>query len=367
MPRARVKKETDVAVSPTAPISPPVVAVASHIAPSAAPTAPKSRARLKADAKQATDHHLEVFEWIDQHLIEAISLIPFHQRVIAELTHPDKGGVFSLPNVLFYGSVGFPLEYMGYALVSSGAKKRECLWENKVPYCECEAFFEVQCRHPELSKDYGVLCEFLKAILHTRPIHRSKHVFILRDIDIIARTEHHYALRVLLERHSNNVLFIATTHVVSAIEAPLRSRFMMIRVPQPTPEDAVRLTAHFGAGAEAAPPTAPKRKTLMELLYTLRAPPPEDLTPWRAFLSQSPPPSIQDIRFYAYRCFQKGMSFAYFCAALIQHAPTTKHQTRLVKELADLEHRVGQSSKGREPIYYERALYLTLFANSLWK
>jgi hypothetical protein len=343
-----------------APVAPATPKVATTVAGA------KSKAKQKAEAKQTTQNRLSTLQWVHQHTIEAIYQLSYHRTLLERLK--NNTAIYTLPNILFHGSVGFPLEYMAYALILNTEPpiKKECMWENKVPYCECEWFFEVQCRHPELSKDYGVLCDFLKFILHTRSIHQEKHIFILRDIDVVAKTEHHYALRVLLERYSNNVLFIATTHALSMIEAPLRSRFMMARIPHPTVSDIQTIHAHFGTvpGAGGAGGT---RKTLLETLFELHAPIPDDPKQIEQFLSQSPLPSFQDIRFYAYRCFQKGMPFSYFCLQLIQYSRTIKHRNRLVQELADLEYTLIQSSKGREPIYYEKALYISVFANSIWK
>jgi hypothetical protein len=150
------------------------------------------------------------------------------------------------------------------------------------------------------------------------------------------------------------------------IEAPIRSRFMMARIPNPTVSDIQAIRAHFGVGTvvSGGPGT---RKTLLEILFEIHAPIPDDPKQIEQFINQSPLPSFQDIRFFAYRCFQKGIPFAYFCHQLIQHSRPMKHRTRLTQELADLEYKLIQSSKGREPIYYEKALFISIFSNSIWK
>lgn len=349
----------------TAPPPPPPAPPSSSPIP-----APKSKARLKAEAKELTDTRTQVVQWIHQHTIEAISLCPFHRGVLQRLRQEP---IDTLPNLLFYGSTGFPLEYMAYALLGQGdnaaagsgpgPSKKECVWNDKVPYGECEAFFEIQCRHPDLTKDYGVLCDFLKAILQTRPIFQTKHVFILRDIDIIAQSDHHYALRVLLERYSANVLFIATTHALSKLEPPLRSRFMMVRIPQPTPDDKARFSQHFGAAEGAVAAGVANATTFIEAMYLLRLPPPPESQVLTEFLSQGLSASPQEVRAFAYRCFHKGYTFAYFCRLLLQQIPSA----RLAQEFSRLEYTLTQSSKGREPLYYEKALYITLFLNSIWK
>lgn len=332
----------------------------------------KSKHRVKADAKIAAEKRTDILEWIHLHTLEAISIMTHHSRVIERLREESME---TIPNLLFYGSVGFPLEYMAYALIvkTTMPTKNVCLWENKLPYCECPYFFEIQCRHPDMPKEYGILCDFMKHILNTHCIHQKKHVFILRDIDVICQSEYHYALRVLLERYSHNVLFIATTHSLSKIEAPLLSRFMLIRTPQPSVDDINCIRQHF-IGHAAHPESILQEqetltpKTFVEQMYLIRAGAlPEDKKQLETFILQTPSPSYIDIRYYAYRCFQKGIPFAKYCFMLIQYCRYTKYKTKLLSELTHLEHQLMTSSHGREPIYYEKALWMTIFANSLWK
>jgi hypothetical protein len=311
----------------------------------------------------------DTLKWIHSNLIEAIYQMPFHQSILSKL---KQESIDTLPNLLFYGSVGFPLEYMAYALVSDSTTtpppKKECMWDTTVPYGEGENFFEIQCRHPDLPKDYGVLCQFLKAIIQSRTVLASKHIFILRDLDIIAQSKYHYALRVLLERFSSNVLFIATTHSLSKLEPPIRSRFMMVRVPQPTPDDCRRIYTRFGLSpASPSPP-----KTLIEVFInagaataSASAAPAAMATDFiTEFLSKPhAATALSDVRAFAYRCFHKGVPFPAFCRQLIAHKPNP----RLAQELSRLEYLLTQSSKGREPLYFEKALYITLFSNSIWR
>lgn len=321
----------------------------------------------------AHQERLDTLEWMHRHILPALGHLEQPSDILRRLR---QGSLDELPNILFYGSVGFPLEYMAYALMAEDAKltrdeakeptatspptKKECLWENKLPYYESERFFEIQCRHPDMPKDLSVLCDFMKHILMTRCIHQTKHVFLLRDIEWICQTEYHYTLRVLLERYSHNVVFLATTHGLSKVEPPLLSRFMLVRVPQPGAADRLRLCEAFGVVEVAS-------KTLVEILYELRVGVPEEKKELEAFLGRRPAPSFADVRQCAYRCFQQGLPFARFCGTLIQHSRTVKFKDRLLAELAALEHQLVQSTRGREPLYYEKALWMAIHANSLWK
>jgi hypothetical protein len=85
------------------------------------------------------------------------------------------------------------------------------------------------------------------------------------------------------------------------------------------------------------------------------------------FLGKRPVPTFIEVRQCAYRCFQHGIPFAHFCLTLVEHCHPAKFKTRLLSELAALERQLIQSSRGREPLYYEKALWMAIHVNSLWK
>lgn len=312
---------------------------------------------------------LQALEWIHTHMVDWMLNIPKYRTVIENL---QKEPLEHLPNMLFYGVTQIPLEYLAYALVKERLpQKRKHMWNDTLPYFECERFFEIQCTHPSMPKNYTLLCEFMKHILTSQCIHENKHIIILRDIDIIAQSEYHYALRVLLERFSQNVLFIGTTHHLSKLETPLLSRFMLLRIPSPNMDTLTEL------GKQIAPSIEPylyihKHSSIMETLFRLYMKLHEhdmclldndaDL---KVFLSKTR--TFEEIRTYAFRVFQRGIPFAEFCFHLIENIKPAKYQSRLIQELANLEHQLVLSSRGREPIYYEKALWMTAYASTLWK
>jgi hypothetical protein len=325
--------------------------------------------RKKKDAiVQQTQWRIQALQWVHEHMVEVLQRIQPMKSILSSL---QKEPIDNLPNLLFYGASHFPLEYMAYALLNVQIPiKRKHLWEEKLPYYECESFFEIQCNHPSMPKNYDILCDFMKHILTSQCIHHNKHIMILRDVDIITQSEYHFALRVLLERFSHNVLFIATTHHISKLETPLISRFMIIRIPQPSMEDI------YAIGKWLAPTIDPssyvRERNLLATMFRLYLRTQghdlellledKDL---EQFLSKTR--SFEEVRQFAYRTFQKGVPFAEFCSHLITYVKPSKHQSTLVRELSSLEHSLALSSKGREPIYYEKALWITLYANNIWK
>lgn len=324
--------------------------------------------KKKEEVVQQTQIRLQALQWVHEHLVDVFYQINHSKQLLSSL---QKEPIEQLPNLLFYGSSHIPLEYMAYALLNVRIPiKRKHMWEDKLPYYECESFFEIQCNHPSMPKNYDILCDFMKHILTSHCIHHNKHIMILRDVDIITQSEYHFALRVLLERFSHNVLFIATTHHISKLESPLLSRFMMIRIPQPPMEEIYTVCRMLAPSIE--PSSYIHERNLLACLFRLYLRLQNYDVPLllgdkdlEEFLSKTR--GFEDVRQFAYRVFQKGIPFAEFCSHLIQLVKPAKYQSILVEKLASLEHSLALSSKGREPIYYEKALWMTIYANNLWK
>ena len=65
-------------------------------------------------------------------------------------------------------------------------------------------------------------------IIKNKPVTGNKHLIILKNIDKLG--EYAFAFRIILEKFYNNVYFICTTHKISKIESPIKSRFSLIRL-----------------------------------------------------------------------------------------------------------------------------------------
>lgn len=349
--------------------------------------APKKKVNATEIAK--LNERNATLEWIHQHIVDLLYTLPHGEWIQRIREVPLE----SLPNILFYGPKGFPLEYMAYAFVlgkipiGSMVQKRFCTWENKLPYFDCGQFLEIQCCHPNMPKQFDELCDFLKHILLSRCIHDVKHIVVIRDIDIIARSSYHYAMRVLLERFSHNVLFIVTTHYLSSIEAPLQSRFMMIRSPQPLAKDiepwcrkilpneskelhtsccknsdilTTMMNIYKGV-KKSQEQTQEQTQENIELSNRISSLSlnTADYLGIEAFLAKSH--TFDEIRMFAYRLFQKGISFADLAMSLIDAIKPIKYRSSLLKELAILDHMLSKTGKGREPIYFEKAIWMASY------
>ena len=153
------------------------------------------------------------------------------------------------PNVLLYGTKGLP-----HTLLWDAAVRRKygvfhrtpCTWNKSWVYNETPFFFEVDLAHPGQPKELDTLGEFLKEISSHTCMHSTRHVFFLKNVDIVCARGYACMFRVLLERYSQNAWFVCSTYKLGAMEPPLRSRFCLVRVPLLSPAQLQSLCTQLG-------------------------------------------------------------------------------------------------------------------------
>lgn len=169
---------------------------------------------------------------------EFIELIPSYKFIHLQLLNND---IDTSSNILTYGHCGFPhillLEFTIAKMFKTTfpITKRTHVW-NDLPYVETDYYFEIDMQHPEFPKDIDTIIVFLLSIIKNKCIYISRHIFILKNIDVI-HNNNSQAFRVILERFSGNVLFIATTNKINMIERPILSRMLLFRIPIPSEEE----------------------------------------------------------------------------------------------------------------------------------
>lgn len=297
-----------------------------------------------------------------------------HQAAVARLiacetvTHPG------MPNLLLYGPRGgVPLDMLYHHALARrfGAfTSRELVYDKTLPYRETPYTFELDFAHPNLPKDLSVLPEFVKSVVSARCIHSARHVILLRNVDALLDRQ---PFRVLLERFSQNALFICTTHRVTALEPPLQSRFQHLRVPLPTVDEITAIFAALGAPPPHGPSIA--SRNLLKAIATAAtaatattaatadAPPASAAyPPLVAFLAR-PKPTLEGIRQMAVKTYQANVPFARAAqdvVAYLTQKGDVKNARGFLEEAADLEHVFAGAARGRAPIYYEYLLHLAV-------
>ena len=137
-------------------------------------------------------------------------------------------------NILLYCSNGFPIDLFIEIILLKKTNNKSFyrnyhLWEKTINYCENQYFIEIDLMNPENIKNLDKLTKFLLNIVNTKNIGLTKHIIILKHIDLLIK--YFYEFRILLEKFSNNIIFISCTHNISKIEAPIKSRYNIYRIP----------------------------------------------------------------------------------------------------------------------------------------
>lgn len=277
-----------------------------------------------------------------QDLWEQFGTMPVYGATVGFLARRGE----ALPNVLLYG----PDIRMMDAIWKEGLRQRFGSvghWQERtirhIVFRECPCAFDIDLANPNHPKealtDREMLSDLIKDLIATPPVYAMdatavdrRHIVVLRNLD---RIVHPHVFRVLLERFSHNVWFLATTTSLSRIESPLRSRFMMVRVPAPPPSQ----------GPVATPPSVPTAGCLIEGLW-----------------AEGTKPGIAEIRACAHALVGQNIPLRDLGTALLARFPKKRHA--LCGILADIEWHFARTTRGREPIYHELLLHEAIYGEA---
>jgi len=300
---------------------------------------------------------IQYLEHFYTHFKTFLDYLPYHQYVSNSLFF---GNLMELPNILLYGAKGFPSEYLIEYSISKlfnceyPIQKRYPLWNQTLPYIETNYYFCIDSEHPEFPKDIDQLVQFIKHIVSSKCIHIDRHIILLKNIDQITNKKTCYMFRVLLERFSQNVLFISTTHYIQNIENPLKSRMQLYRIPLPTYPQINQIIQHI----KPIDKELPKTRNLIVLLFHL-----DNLD----FSTLNYPPIVEiihkkitqtEIRKISYKLFQYQISVSeliHDCTNFI----SDKYKVLWIDETASIEHRHKISDPVKKCYYIE--LILNIF------
>jgi hypothetical protein len=83
--------------------------------------------------------------------------------------------------------------------------------------------------NPENIKNIEKITSYLLHIIGSKNVKMKKHYIVIKHIDLLS--ELFCDFRIILEKYSHNVVFICTTHYITKLETPIKSRFSTFRVP----------------------------------------------------------------------------------------------------------------------------------------
>ena len=315
----------------------------------------------------------QVWATFNERYDDVLALLPFHQHRLQHLTQAWDA---TMPNVLLYGCDGFPYFPFWQRLIYTPLGRpvppthfvRRASWgpstssstNAQMPYYETDLYIHIELRHPNMPKDVGVIIDFLKHVLPSRCIHFDKHIVVLQDIDVLCRKEGGAVavLKILLERFAHNVWFICTTHRIDALEGPIQSRFLCVRLPLPSVAENVAIVAMLGARS-AFPVSRDLNAALLGLAGMDASSGGTQTHRGLGALTLSTSPAA--IRKQAYALIQQDCALDKLCKHLItRHDTTRPFGLNNIGALCDLEVAFKTRRKGRDIIYYEAALALSV-------
>ena len=251
-------------------------------------------------------------------------------------------------NVLLYGYYGFPTDLLIDEMIKikfniNTIYRNECIWNKNIIYNENQYFFEIDLLNPNMPKDYSFLPELILHIIKNKNIKMdSKHFIIIKHIDLLSN--HFFIFRILLERFTDNAFFLCTTHKISKIESPIRSRFSCMRVPLFKHEIIIKIFDEYLKIKLNKFLLESKTTNILKAIFIAQVEKNEPSLITNEFCNYNFPPiyefvnnfskkdnSLEDIRLFSYKCCQYNISIKEItldCLKIIK----TKKKNRINKK-----------------------------------
>ena len=143
--------------------------------------------------------------------------------------------LLSSNNKLLYTPIGFPIDIFLNRLliiifnIKDPFNKTEHIWEKSIIYIENQYYIEIDLMNPENIKNIEKITSFLLHIITSKNVKMKKHYIVIKHIDLLSTLFCDF--RIILEKYSHNVVFICTTHFITKLETPIKSRFSTFRIP----------------------------------------------------------------------------------------------------------------------------------------
>ncbi len=272
-------------------------------------------------------------------------------------------------NILLYGSYGFPIDLFIDEILKKKfnlkyINKKEINIPKSIIYYYNNYFIEIDLLNPYMDNIKNIY-EFILNIIKTKNIYTDKHLIIIKHIDLLKFN--YYDFRIILERFSNNVYFICTTHKLSVIELPIKSRFINIRMKNFTHSEIIDIYnkyLHININQYLL---ENKSTNLIKSLFISEIEKDNEIT--NEFCNLYYPPlydfikkfdkkknNLENIREFIYKLFQFNISISELVQDLLYIYSNNKLKLEIVKIGTEIDILLSKTNKGREPIYIENLL-----------
>lgn len=295
--------------------------------------------------------------------------LPEHHRIVHRFIDQD---IFEdSPNMLFYHAEGFPiqllLDYM-FRKKYGPFIRNQCQVSQDLEYFETQHFIEFDFHHPNFQKQSEACIELLKQIVKNPSVCGSRHLIVLKNIDgAILYSKQMF--RVLLERFSRNALFICTTASFSKLEAPIRSRFMMIRIPLPSNDEIKAIMDYLNLPFVESTDRLTYNNIYKALLIQdiIMNHPNEDVATLCKYhfplLGQSSlsSASLDTLRTLSNKICQTNIPFRGIVLDLLNMIRCDCAKMNFISDAVDIEHKLSCTNGGRQMLYIEMLLHRARF------
>ena len=160
-----------------------------------------------------------------------------------------KNILLSSNNKLLYSPIGFPIDSFLNTLliqifnIKPPFNKTEHIWEKSIIYIENQHYIDIDLMNPENIKNIEKITSFLLHIISSKNVKMKKHYIVIKHVDLLSSLFCDF--RIILEKYSHNVIFICTTHYITRLEPPIRSRFSTFRIPLFTFEEIQNIFSNY--------------------------------------------------------------------------------------------------------------------------
>jgi hypothetical protein len=300
-------------------------------------------------------------------------------------------------NKLLYTPIGFPIDSFLNTLlihffnIKQHFNNTEHIWEKCITYNENQYYIDIDLMNPENIKNIEKITTFLLHIISSKNVKMKKHYIVIKHIDLLSSLFCDF--RIILEKYSHNVVFICTTHYITRLEPPIKSRFSTFKIPLFTFEEIQNIFSNYLNISMNDYLFETKPRNIVKALFIseIERHPSSSEVLTKEFVEYNFPPfvdfikdynknknNLDDIRMLSYKCCQYNISIlqiiqdfirlvdlgTYYinirynlCEDIINDIDIKKNlKCEIIKIGADIDYLLSQTNKCKEPLYIENLL-----------
>jgi hypothetical protein len=313
-----------------------------------------------------------------------------------------KNILLSSNNKLLYSPIGFPIDSLLNTLliqifnIKLPFNKTEHIWEKSIIYIENQHYIDIDLMNPENIKNIEKITSFLLHIISSKNVKMKKHYIVIKHVDLLSSLFCDF--RIILEKYSHNVIFICTTHYITRLEPPIRSRFSTFRIPLFTFEEIQNIFSNYLNISMNDYLFETKPRNIVKALFIseIERHPSSSEILTKEFVEYNFPPFVEfikeynknknnldDIRGLSYKCCQYNISIlqivqdfirlvdlgTYYINIRSQSSEDNiseldnnidnikkKLKCEIIKIGTDIDYLLSQTNKCKEPLYIENLL-----------